>query len=523
MVNARRARVPAGRSWSGRYCELQRARKGEEHMRKAVVHLLVIGGVVAVGTASGGDPALAAKAGASNGATTIRVGKRQSRASWLSAVLSKPDIDEFAAVAFDRHEEPWVVYTKGPCCDPAPYVAQLTPHGFAHVHRILGPAGMEMSVRSMLLDRREEGVLLLSYSPPAEIGEKLTPVGLAVEGWHPGARPGMPVILAEPSLLLRGDESIAMGSRGTAVIVWSTETDLEHSVPTVQMAHVKKGEVLEFAQLSRGEHEATWMYAVGVWPSGADGFEAVWQARGKSPEGVGGEEAAELATAHTGASGVFSAPLLSPWPAPEPEALSEGRGTFADASGDQALAWFGRRIGGPGSEHHDLYIVSRAARQPFGAPQLLGAVGEYLTPLELAIGPSGRVSVLWEDRGSGELMAAAGPAGGQIGAPRLVARNAKAKELRLIVTPRGETIAVWANRRPTIREPGETVVEAAASADGAHFTRPQIISRTPMGVDQCGGSLLLVPDPAGGALASWRCEGKGLKSVTEYSRYVDGR
>lgn len=137
----------------------------------------------------------------------------------------------------------------------------------------------------------------------------------------------------------------------------------------------------------------------------------------------------------------------------------------------------------------------------------------------LAVGPTGRITVVWQSA-PGEIYAATGQAGAQIGPAHLLASNLEHPDIALTVTTHDRAVAVWTNGGTG---KSESVIEAATSSDGADFTDPQVISRTNADIDECRNLGPLVPDRAGGALASWRCSSTSRGGVTEYSRYVGGR
>lgn len=457
---------------------------------------------------------------------------------WSPAVVAKAN--GFVGVVFDRHDVPWTAYMKSAKSSSAevPFVARLSgSSGLSDVRRVPSLPGTEARVQALVLDSRNQGVLLLEYDQsPEGVPESYPSYGLATVAWRPGAKPATPRVLIEPPgpgnsepSIASSESSIAIDSHARAIVVWRTNAGGEHPQQTIEVARLVAGELRE-RQLLATIPRSQWAYIIGAWPARGESLEVAWQLHTNGPIGEEGQPVqygpVGIVTAQTNGNGVFSAvPLSSPWPAPEAGAKVEPLRLVSDARGDQVIAWLSGPPSSPTSDvpsrPANLYVASRDTGGQFGPGQLIGTVGT--APYEggpvLAVGPTGRITVVWQSTPD-DIYAAAGQAGAQIGPAHQIASNVEHPDIALTVTTRDRAIAVWTNGGTG---KSESVIEAATSSDGADFTKPQVISRTNADIDECRNLGPLVPDRAGGALASWGCSSTNHGGVTEYSRYAGGR
>ncbi len=432
-------------------------------------------------------------------------------AAWLPAIaVHGPAVEQ---VAFDSRDVPWAAFDGG-APYPAlkmPVVARLT-NRFQLIdrHRIPVVAGDETNVIGLELNASEAGDVLLQLEPRCAC--HAPPTGVAVAPWRPGKAPGRPLILT--SEVSRGP-SMAINADGVAAVLWATAKAVEvDRVKGVQLLgdqeiRVEDGHIPNSAE---------------VLPSPTGGFLSSWELRagGQSESefdlvGVDSDEARR--------NGLLSTPVFTPWPAQNLlgfNGVSEAK-LVSDVRGDQVLVW-DEQIGyRPGTET-DLYVASRRAGRPFSAPQFLGESVSGNYGVQIAMSAVGRITLIWNPTVTSKLRVAGGYAGHRLSAPSPLwpASSGLAEtEPRLVVTPRGLVIALWATRRGEYGAPtaASSVVEAATSVNGVTFTAPRRISIDGHDIHGCDNPRLLTLDHTGGALAGWSCRFHRHESVNEYARY----
>jgi hypothetical protein len=406
-------------------------------------------------------------------------------------------------VVYDAHNVPWVTFTREHLSTNGPrelFAARLTNnYRFAQVRKIPSMPGMINFGPELTIGPNGLGDLLWQFYPPSE---KAPPIGVATAAWHPGNSVGRPLVLTQDRY--RGP-SMAINARGTDVVLWATENAIE-------VARTRYGRLLGEQEIPVADGHVP--NSVDVLPREADDFQASWQLRAG---GSGRNEFDLMAVddAHANGGGVFSAPTLTPWPTSGPGAYGTSEAQIAsDARGDQVLVW----EGSVGASDSDIYVASRRAGKPFRTAQLIGQA--QADGAVAAMGPSGRITVMWSTVGSVGIVAAAGYAGHALGPSRPFwvgrAGATGATRPRLAITPRNQAIAVWGVWRGI----NQTTVEASASNDGLHFTKPTVISRTFADIHNCGNPELLTLDHHGNALAGWSCTLHRHGRVNEYSRYI---
>ncbi len=256
-----------------------------------------------------------------------------------------------------------------------------------------------------------------------------------------------------------------------------------------------------------------------VLASPTKGFLASWELRSG---GTGPKEfdLDAVDTAHApGGTGVFSEPLFTPWPAHEQGQGGVSEATLlSDARGDQVALWETWSNSKSGRET-DLYVASRHAGKPFDASQFIGESELGSDDTKVTIGPTGRITILWQRLYSSKLLATSVYAGRPLrSALPLWTRGPHIPESEpsLVVTPNNQAIAMWT----VWPETSKSAIMAATSSDGQHFTRPQQISIAESNIHGCRAPKFLGVDRAGGALAGWLCSYHRHGAINEYSHYV---
>ena len=452
--------------------------------------------------------------------------------------------DAPAGAAFDVHGAVWIA------CEPhgasgGLEIGRLTSrYRLTDTHVVPDTEGLVIQNESMSINRSGVAVLAWSYYPAADEGAQGPPAeGVAGITWHVGHPPGHPIELLSEHVGLWRTPSVAISPNGQAVVLfasnrWATPGREELPGEDVQAAliqhdHLEGIEPLltpttTYTQVAESGHGTILEHPeASVTPAGA--FRASWQlvdepfgsrAIYPPPE--------QVETARGNSSGVFSRPEvtevipISPVANPPLGSFSYA-GTASNARGDQAVTWVSGPVSGIGDPNDpnvaNVYVASRRAGQPFAAPQLIGE-GPYGGPYggempRTAIGPTGRITILWQGA-SHQLLAATGSAGGTFGAPRPIAPDTGLGSITVAVTPREQVIAIWERKAP---EGVEGTIESATSNNGAHFTRVRVISKRNAHIVDCSSPSLTVAR-TGAALAEWQClTATPEQSVDEFARY----
>jgi hypothetical protein len=443
-------------------------------------------------------------------------------AGWLPAVpVYGPAIKQ---VVFDAHDVPWVTFAEEM---PYPainreFIARLTDrYRFSQVQRVPVVPGDSTWVSQLLLDPNDSGYLRLGFTPPEPEEVKVPPVGVAIATWRPGESFGHPLKLTGET---SGGLSMAIGPSGTAVVLWVPFGKEE----TVDVARVRSGHLLGTQKIPIASGHVP--NSMGVRPSPAGGFTSSWTLRaGEELGGAAEFEVMAVDDALAPPTGIFGSPVLTPLDTQAPGAAPVSDATLvSDARGDQAVLWGTRRQGVPCCSEEAIYVASRRAGQPFDAPQLIGHGAFVNSASQLVMGPTGRITAVWERHwvGSGAgtgTMVVGGYAGRPLDAARPLWAGSATQESyppRLAVTSRGQAIAMWV-LRPRSPQPA---VFAATSNDGVRFSAPRRLSIGGHGIHGCGTPHaeephMLVADRAGGALAGWSCIYKIHRTVQEYAYY----
>jgi hypothetical protein len=420
------------------------------------------------------------------------------RAGWQRAIATPGR--SVTQVAFDAANEPWAIFQTAPESpgEASSFLARLTgDHRFVDIHRVPRIPGNITYVDDLVSGVAGTGYVLMGFNVPYE---KAPPIGVAVAAWR-GGRIERPILLTPNKW--RGP-SMAIDEQGTAVVLWASDT-------AVHAARLRGGRVLGEQQLPVAGGRSVNSAEVLVGPRG--GFHAYWELRA----GGNSFNLAALGSAQARQDGLLRAPALAAWP-PSPPSIygtSEAK-LVSDARGDQVALW-DIGIERPAGREVQLYAASRRAGRAFGSPQLLGEAEGGSYGRSVAIGPTGRITILWQPAVRSRLLVSGGYAGNALTAARPVSRGARSRaesEPRVVVTARDRAIAVW-----TVGAGGRAITVAATSDDGVHFTRPTRISTGGRYIEGCERTSLLTLDRRGGAFASWSCTFRKRHTIGEYSRY----
>ncbi len=384
-------------------------------------------------------------------------------ADWLPTVARKgPEIQR---VTFDANDVPWAAF-ESEGTDVAgrstPFIGRLTKdYRLADVHAI--PRILEneiIRVDEMSVNSSGIGDVLLEYGPHASEQDKAPPSGVAIAAWHPGRSIGKPIELSGD--VYRGP-SMAINSTGTAVVLW-VGLGQER---VVSAARVKSGRLLGEQKIPIADGHVP--DSMEVLSSLTGGFSASWQLRAGGV-GLGAVEFQLVAVDNDRASrtGVFSVPAMTPWPIFVPGALGvSGASLVSDARGDQVGMWGATTEEATGRKE-DIYVASLRAGGPFGPSQLIAEADEFgRSDSEVVIGPTVRITAIWQPTRFGEILAASGNVGHPLGLPHPVSRGGSGTSQTaplVAVTSRGQVIAVWSAQRGT----SNSTIMAATSDGGAH-------------------------------------------------------
>jgi hypothetical protein len=426
---------------------------------------------------------------------------------WSPAVaVGGPQIQD---LLFGPANVPWVVFgdepVEGwPLPKTTPQVARLTSrYAFVDRRRIPGVLGYESSVR-LYVNRRGVGAVLSTLTPLCD-GCLAPPQGVGVSAWRPGQAPSQPLVLTGN---VQGGASIAINAAGTTAVSYAT-WEKEHMLvehPLV-VDRLSGGRIVGVQEIPTQVGDLP--VRTQVLAASGGGFRAEWELLS---QGLAGIETAEVS-----AGGLFSPGVFVPWPY-ESNAPRVSVGIFrSNARGDEVVLWPAKeppfREGVERVTEWDL--ASRSAGGTWSSPQLIGTTGAG-GDMAVTIGPTGSVSVVWPSAES-RMTAVGGTAGGPVSSPAPLQPHPtglRERFVRLAMTTTGRVVAVW---HMYGRSEESSLVEAATSKDGVHFSRPRRISLTKPPMRDCLNDLL-VPDRAGGALAWWSCENGRLR-VNEYARY----
>ncbi len=414
-------------------------------------------------------------------------------------------------VVFDSHDTPWVA-VGGEASFPfvAPFIARLTrDYRFADVQALPRIPGQQVTgVDEMAVNASGMGDLLLDYRPPPDPEDKVPPNGAAIAGWRPGHPIGRAIELAGDT---HGGPSMAIGSSGTAVVLWASSDGV------VDVARTRSGHLLGTQEIQIADGHVP--NGMEVLPSPTAGFLASWSlSAGGTGQGASEFELVAVDSDVTSRTGVFGEPVLTPWPAHMTSALGVSEANIvSDARGDQVALWSVTNAGMTGLGE-DIYVASRRAGKPFSASQFIGE-GEFpLTSSRLVIGPTGRITVVWQRDRLGEILVAGGYAGHPLSTSHPIwdgGYGETESEPLAVMTTRGQVIASWAVEQGS----PNAMIMAATSDDGLHFSKAQRISIGGRYIHGCGHPALLVPDRTGGVLAAWSCTYHRHQTINEYARY----
>ncbi len=378
-------------------------------------------------------------------------------------------------------------------------------------HRIPVVAGDETIASGLELDPSEAGDVLLELVPRCEC--HAPPTGVAVAPWRPGKAPGRPLILTRERY--RGP-SIAINADGMADVLWATED-------AVAVDRVRGGRLLGEQEIRMADGHVP--NSAEVLPSPTGGFLSAWELRAGRPYSPSEFDLVGVDSDEARRNALFSTPVFTPWPAQNLLGFNgvSAATLMSDGRGDQVLVW-DEGIGGYTGTETDLYVASRRAGRRFNAPQFLGesVFGSY--GAEVAMSAAGRITLIWNPAVPSKLLVTGGYAGRRLSAPSPMwpaSSGLTESEPRLVVTPRGRVIALWATQRGEYGAPiaASSVVDAATSDDGVTFTAARRISVGGRNIHGCDAPRLLTLDRAGGALAGWSCRFHRHESVNEYARY----
>lgn len=443
-----------------------------------------------------------------------------------------------AGDGFDAHGGMWVACeTHG--VEGGLVIGRLTVHDkLADTHVVPGTEGQAVYRQSMSIDRSGVGVLAWAYNVLAP-GAKAQAEGVEAITWRVGRAPGKAVVLVTEQVGLWRGPSAAIDESGHAVVLfganrWRSPGGEYLPGQEVQAAHLEHDRLLGVAPLAMtgmtikqaaGTGYTENVGAVEILRAGDEGFQASWQIVDE-PFGSGGPyPPREVIVGARGESdGDFSEPVrseltpLSPVANPPLGSFSYS-GTVSDGRGDQAATWVSGPVSGIGdpseSDVANVYIATRRAGEPLAPAQLIGQAPYGIEEPRTAIGPTGRVTVLWHGT-SHQLLVATGTAGGTFSAPRPVAPDTGLRSIALAVTPRNQVIALWERHKA---EGGEGTIEATTSKDGTHFSAPRVISKRNLRITDCFSPALTVAK-TGAAQGEWEClTNTPGDAVDEFARY----
>jgi hypothetical protein len=425
-------------------------------------------------------------------------------AGWERAVAVHGPADQ--EVVFDSRDAPWVAFGGE---TSAPSIARLTSrYGLAAVRGVPAIPGQEVTeISDWAVNAAGVGDMVLDYRPSLIGEEKVPPDGIAVAEWRPGHSIGKPIELADDAY--RGP-AMAVGPSGTAVVLWVGFDQEVHS------ARVRSGRLLGRQEVQiAGGHVPNSMEVLNR-PTG--GFLASWSLRaGGHASGSSEFELVGVDDVVASGAGIFDTPFLSPWPLASAPAVGVSEANLiSDARGDQAALWSIEQGENDGIGE-DIYVASRRAGEPFGAPQLIGRGDLPELRSRLLITPGGRISVLWPDS-SERLRFAVGYAGHPLKTGRYVwpsGSGQRESHPLAVMSTHGMVIALWAIDHDSSR----AAIVVATSTDGRRFSKPRRISVDGSYIHGCSQPSLLAPDRQGGALAAWSCTYHRHETINEYARY----
>jgi hypothetical protein len=240
----------------------------------------------------------------------------------------------------------------------------------------------------------------------------------------PGGSFGAPVDLSAPGQNAFGNPQVAVDPSGAVTVVWSRSNGSDEIVQAstrppggsfgAPVNLSATGQDNDRPQVATGP-EGT---ATVVWRR-SDGTNTIIQAATRPP------------------GGVFGAPITISTIGQDAQAPQ-----IATASDGTATAvWFGN-VGGN-------FIIQAATRPPggaFGAPVELSAIGQNAFNPQIAVGPDGTATVVWQrSNGSNSIIqAATRPAGASFGPPVNLSANGRNAEYAQIASLLdGTAIAVW--------------------------------------------------------------------------------
>jgi hypothetical protein len=408
----------------------------------------------------------------------------------------------------------------------------------ADAQQVPGTRGVVVSAPKIAVNGSGIGVLVWLFHRPRPSGDS-GPLseGVAAVTWHIGQRPGRPIVLASELHDSWRSPSVAINSKGVAVVLLALErVRIEQQPPAsvglggeeVVAARVRADRLLGLQQLAfttgflggapaTGSLDPGTVDHVELHLTAGEGFQAAWQIIGEGP-GRAAYPPLTAATAGAGPSGVFANPTaalitpLSPSSNPELGSIKEEETLRSDARGDQAFTWESGSVSGIDSSNTNavanVYVASRRTGQLFDTPELIGTTPYGLNSPTTIIDPAGRrITVMWLGS-SNELLAATGDVGGRFSPARRVA-NVHPDQfggLRLALTRGDGIVATWQGPHKDIY--------ADVSRDGAHFNTPHVF----VTASGCSNPAI-TPDRAGGALVEWSCFSRAGSWIEQFAHF----
>ncbi len=445
-------------------------------------------------------------------------------AGWSQATVvdeSKTcDVDASAvATAFDARGVLWAA------CQPhgaagGLIVGRLTSlYRLTATRRIPGTQGVEVDPYSISLSVNKSGVAALAWSST----ERGDPFGgdriLGAAVWRLGYAPRK--VIEMPAQEPRNPR-VAINERGTAIVAYAIPNITTRvSGWAIDAALMRIGSFLGVSQLATTNEEE--IDHVEAFARRDGDFNVSWQ---PIREERGELEPRRMTTAMARVSddGTFTRPVfddvfpLSPARRPLSGSISTNEALLSNEHGDQVVTWTSQGVSAlDGSEPSivNVYVASRRAGHPFGAPRIIGQQAERGGSPRTVIDPSGRLTVVWEAT-SKRIRTATGTAGGSFGAPQTIASVSDSRELTLGLTSSNHRILVWRNVFG-LHLNGK--IEAATSNVEGRFTKRRVISETNTRITDCAHPYLTVGH-GGGMLAEWTClRAKSGHATAEFAYY----
>lgn len=306
----------------------------------------------------------------------------------------------------------------------------------------------------------------------------------------PGGSFGPPIDLSEPG----GDAlsaEIAAASDGTVGVVWRRKFPSNFIVQAA--IRPPGGEFSNPDSLSGGGSQSGTGAQIAFAPDGT--ATVIWS------KSNGSNEIVQATTRPSGGS------FLTPVNLSEPgqSALEPQIGTAPD--GTATVVWY--RFDGGNN------IVQAATRPPgssFGPPVDISELGENSDAPQIAIGPDGEATVIWEFSCCPDqiIHASIRPSGGQFGPPLDLSGNGgEDNSAKIAYSPDGTVTVVW-SRNPTGLP---SFVQAATRPPGATFGEPVDLSAS----GQDAGLPQIAAGPDGQATAVWQRSNSSVTIIQQAS------